>query len=122
MNAIQADVDATVRRIHAADFTDMATGKQAESVKIDKREVMGVLSFEPTDVELIFGGTNEDIKGVFSALKSYWPNGDFPKVFKSTLECIVNGAVESYQVRQLNGDKNNGARLMIGLAALHNRK
>lgn len=122
MNAIQADVDATVRRIHATDFADTLTGRQAESVKIDEREVIGVLSFEPSDVELVFGGTNEDIKGVFSTLKSYWPDGNFPKVLKSTLECIVNGRVENYQVRQINGDKDNRSRLMIGLAALHNRR
>lgn len=119
MNAIQADVDATMRAVFAGDLAD--GGRQAESVEIDGRPVLGKLNFDAQETELVAGGWNENVKGVFSTLKSYFPNG-FPKKMTSVLQCRVGGEACRYQVLDLNGDKDNRARLFIGLGAFTNRK
>ena len=120
MNVIDTENDAALAEVYENDLTDK--GAQSESVKIDDRDdVKGTLDFDPTNVELIMGGTNEDVTAAFFTLKRYWPDRNYPKPLESVMEIVVNGRVKRYQVRQLNGDKDNRATLAIGIGAFSNR-
>ncbi len=119
MNAIETEADAALAWEYERVLSDK--GAQAESVKIDGTPIPGNLSFDKQEIDLVPGGWNQDIKGMFSTLKSYF-KGDFPKPMNSHLECTVRGQIRDYQIIDLNGDNDNRANLNIGLGAYHNRK
>lgn len=121
MTQIDIEDSAARTEVYENDYVDTVTGKQLESLKIDGHEATGILDFDPTNIELLLGGTNEDVTAVFLTDKKYWPAGNFPKPLNSWAEGIANGKAFILQVRQLNGDKDNRPPLAIGLSAKHNR-
>lgn len=120
MNQIETEADAALAWEYKNVLAD--NGEQAESILIDGRPVLGNLSFDNDEIALVMGGTNENITAVLHTLKSQFPDGMFPQPLTSKARVTVDGRVQFYQVRQLNGDKDNRAQLMIGLGAFTNRK
>ena len=119
MTALETENAAALAEVYEGDLAD--NGVQAEAVTIDGAPVFGSLSFDSEQIQIMPGGWNENVKAVFSTLKSYFPTG-YPKPFGSCMEVTANGRVTKYQVVQINGDKDNRASLQIGVAAFTNRK
>ena len=121
MNQIETENAAALAEIYGSDLVDTITGKQAESVQIDGRDILGELSFDTAEIEAVMGGARENLSGIFYTLKQYWPDGNFPQR-GATLQCVVNGRVRQYQVWVPNGDKTNRAQLLIGFRNKANEK
>ena len=119
MNRVESEADAAIAEELENSLAD--GGKQSESVQIDGRACFGNLDFDPTNIELALGGTQENVTAALSTLKRYWPDGNYPRPLASEAIIVVNNKVKRYQVRQVQGDKDNRAQLIIGLAAFTNQ-
>lgn len=93
-----------------------------ETLRIDDRDIPGSLTFEDSQIDLIAAGWNENVTATFSTLKKYFPNGKWPRPLKSKAEYSVNGVPSVLQVKQLQGNNDNRAQLLVGLGAFGSNK
>jgi hypothetical protein len=94
----------------------------AETLQIDGRDIPGSLTFELSTIDLVAAGWNENVTAVFSTLKKYFPTGKWPQPLRSSATPSVNGVVQRLQVKQLQGNNDSRAQLLVGLGSFGTNK